>query len=78
MKCSSTLSSIVTKSSINFSSLDHSSKYSRLTLDKQQTAVLSSLVGKVISEHKLLCFTSKPKSFCPCGRALLQLSILTM
>ena len=45
---------MVIKSCIKLSSLDHSSKYSKLTEDKQHTAVLSSSVGKVISEHKLL------------------------
>ena len=50
IKCSKILSSIVIKSLINNSSFDHSSKYSKFTLDKQQTAVLSSLVANVISE----------------------------
>ena len=78
MKCSKTLSSIVTKSLINKSSLDHSSNFSRLTLDKQQTAVRSSSVGRVISEQRLLCLIDKPKSFCSLGSASLQLSKLTM
>src|SRR6056300_1105698 len=55
-----------------------SSKYSKLTEDKQHTAVLSSLVGKVISEQRLLCLISKPKSFCSLGNASLHVSILTM
>ena len=78
MKCSSVLSNMVTRSDIKFSSSFHSSKYSKLTLDKQQTAVRSSLVGSVISEHKLLCRTVSPKSFCCCGRYSLQRSVLTM
>ena len=78
IKCCNTLSNIVIKSAIKKESFDHSSKCSKLTEDKQQTAVLSSSVGKVISEHRLLCLISKPKSFCFCGKASLHLSILTM
>ena len=40
-------------SGINVADVDHSSYCAKLTLDKQHTAVLSSLVGKVISLHKL-------------------------
>ena len=49
-----TLSRKRTKSGINAGTFDHSSKYSRFTLDKQHTAVLSSLVASVISEQRLL------------------------
>ena len=76
IKCCKTLSSIVTRSSIKFLSFDHSSKCSRFTEERQQTAVRSSLVGRVISEQRLLCFISSPKSFCCFGIASLQLSIL--
>ena len=50
--------------------------YYQFTLDKQHTAVLSSLVGKVISEQRLLCFISSPSFFCSSGNASLQLLIL--
>ena len=69
---------MVIKSCIKLSSFDQSSKYSKLTEDKQHTAVLSSSVGKVISEHKLLWRILSPKSFCCFGKASLHLSILTM
>ena len=48
---------------LSFSTILWTSNFSKFTLDKQQTAVRSSLVASVISEHKLLCFISKPKSF---------------
>ena len=54
---------MVIKSSMKLSSLAHVSKCSKFTDDKQPTAVLSSFVGKVISEHRLLCLIFKPKSF---------------
>src|SRR5210317_718254 len=69
---------MVIKSSMNIGFSDHSSKYSKLTEDKQHTAVLSSLVGRVISEQRLLCLISNPKSFCSLGKASLHVSILIM
>ncbi len=69
---------MVIKSSINCGSSDHLSKCSKLTDDKQHTAVLSSLVASVISEHKLLCLIDKPKSCCVFGRCSLQVSMLIM
>ena len=54
IKCCNILSNIVIKSLIKNSDSFHSLKYSKFTLDKQHTAVLSSLVGNVISEQRLL------------------------
>ena len=69
---------MVIKSSMNTGFSLHSSKFSKFTEDKQHTAVRSSLVGKVISEHRLLCLISNPKSFCSLGSASLHVSILIM
>ena len=69
---------MVIKSLMNIGFSDHSSKYSKFTLDKQHTAVRSSLVARVISEHRLLCLISKPKAFCSLGRAALHVSMLIM
>ena len=61
---------------MNSSSSFHSSNFSRLTEERQHTAVRSSLVGRVISEHKLLCFISNPNSFCSLGSFSLHVSRL--
>ncbi len=53
----------------------HSSYFSRLTEDRQQTAVRSSLVTKWISLHKLLPLIFRPSFFCTSGNALLAVSI---
>ena len=47
-------------SGINVDDVDHSSYLARLTLDKQQTAVLSLSVGKVISLQRLDCLILQP------------------
>ena len=47
----------------------HLSKYSRSTLDKQHTAVLSSSVARVISEQRLLWFTLNPFRFWKSGNS---------
>ena len=54
MKKVSTLSKNLIRSEIKYSSSCHSSNFSKFTLDRQHTAVLSSLVGRVISEQRLL------------------------
>ena len=61
-------------SGINVDDVDHSSYLARLTLDKQQTAVLSSSVGKVISLQRLDCLILKPNFFCVSGNSLLDVS----
>ena len=58
-------------SGINVDDVDHSSYLARLTLDKQQTAVLSSSVGKVISLQRLDCLILKPNFFCVSGNVWL-------
>jgi len=45
-----------------------SSKYSRLTEDRQQTAVRSLSVGKMISEHRFDWRTLRPKRFWHYGK----------
>ena len=66
-------------SSMKHRSFCHSSKYSRLTELRQQTAVRSSPrwsipVGSVISEQRLLIFTRRPRRFCASGNALFTAS----
>ena len=61
-------------SGIKVGEVDHSSYFARLTLDKQQTAVLSSSVGKVISLQRLDCLILKPNFFCVSGKCLLEVS----
>ena len=78
MKCSKTLSSIRTKSSINNLLSFHSSKYSKFTEDKQHTAVLSFAVGNVISEHKFEWLNFNPSFFWDSGSAALTVSINEM
>ena len=63
MKCCSTLSKKRIISGINKLSFFHSSYFSKLREDKQQTAVRVSLVGRVISVQRLECLTDNPKSF---------------
>ena len=75
IKYCNTLSKNLIKSGINKVSFFHSSYFSKLTLDKQQTAVLFSFVGNVISEHKLEWCTFNPKSFCVWGNPSLMVSI---
>ncbi len=53
----------------------HSSKYSRLRLDRQHTADLSLAVGKKISEHKFELCICKPLSFRLWGKARLAVSL---
>ena len=60
---------------MNNLSFFHSSYFSKLTEDKQHTAVLSSLVGKVISVHKFEWCTFNPNFFCVSGNASLIVSI---